>query len=111
MRILFDINISYRLSKRLLDIAPECLHVNRTGLITPAQDKEIWSWARLNDYTIVTFDEDFEQLEILYGFPPKVILLRFGNTPTAILEHILRNNWAFIETFLQDKNNGLLELY
>jgi predicted nuclease of predicted toxin-antitoxin system len=111
MRLLFDNNISYRLSKRLLDIAPECLHVNRTGLASPAEDKEIWKWAKQNDYAIVTFDDDFEQLEILFGFPPKVILLRFGNTKSSSLESILRINWDFIQSFLEDNSSGLLELY
>ena len=111
MKVLLDNNISYRLVKKLLDIAPECLHVNQTGLVNPAKDKEIWQWAKQNHYSIITFDDDFEQLEILNGFPPKVILLRFGNTPTPILEDILRKNWVFIEAFLQDDNNGLLEIY
>ncbi len=111
MKILLDNNISYRLVKALSDLIPDCVHVTRTGLVAPAQDKEIWNWAKQNEFTIITFDEDFEQFEILYGFPPKVILLKFGNTPTRILEQILRNNWTSIQAFLQDDTSGLLELY
>jgi len=111
MKLLLDNNISFRLVKRLLDIAPDCLHVKRTGLVHPANDIDIWKWAKQNDYAIVTFDEDFEQLETLYGFPPKVILFRFGNTPTTMLEQIIRANWSEIETFLLDNNSGLLEVY
>lgn len=97
--------------KRLSDISPPCLHVTQTSLLTPARDLDIWNWARLNDYTIVTFGEDFEQIEILNGFPPKVILLRIGNAPTTKLEQIIRVNWSVIEAFLLDTTSGLLEIY
>lgn len=111
MNLLFDNNISYKLGKRLSDISPNCLHVAQTSLLQPVSDLDIWNWARLNDFTIVTFDEDFEQIEILNGFPPKVILLRFGNAPTAKLEQIIRANWAVIDAFLLDTTSGLLEIY
>ena len=94
-----------------MDIAPDCLHVSKTGLSSPAKDNDIWVWAQQNEYSIITFDEDFEQFEILYGFPPKVILLRTGNTTTNILEQTVRKNWTFIETFLEDDHSGLLEIY
>ncbi|MFN0175836.1 MAG: DUF5615 family PIN-like protein [Saprospiraceae bacterium] len=90
MRLLLDNNISYRLVKKLKDVVPECLHVSKTGLLRPADDPDIWAWAKRYDHVIVTFDEDFEVLETLYGFPPKVILLRFGNAPTKLIEKVLR---------------------
>ena len=111
MKLLFDNNISCKLVKRLSDISPNCLHVTHTSLPKPAGDLDIWNWARQNDNTIVTFDEDFEQIEILNGFPPKVILLRFGNTPTVKPEQIVRANWIVIETFLRDNTLGILEIY
>jgi len=111
MKLLFDNNISYKLVKRLSDLSPNSLHITQTSLIKPTNDLDIWNWARLNDYTIVAFDEDFEQIEILYGFPPKVILLRFGNAPTPRLERIIRKNWPVIEAFLSDRTSGILEIY
>ena len=98
MKLLFDNNISYKLVKRLSDISPNCLHVTDTSLPKPATDLDIWNWAKQNDCAIVTFDEDFEQLEILNGFPPKVILFRFGNTQTIKLEQILRAHWNAIQS-------------
>ena len=65
----------------------------------------------MNDYVIVTFDEDFEQLETLYGFPPKVILFRFGNAPTKVLETIIRTHFEAIERFANDTSSGLLEIF
>ncbi|WP_246859478.1 DUF5615 family PIN-like protein [Spirosoma sp. KCTC 42546] len=56
-----------------------CLHVTRTGLPIPAKDIAIWQWARINNRTIVTNDDDYYNLANTYGFPPKVILLRMGN--------------------------------
>lgn len=111
MKFLFDNNISYRLVKKLSDIAPACLHVSKTNLKKPANDPDIWAWAKKNGYTIVSFDEDFEDLETLNGFPPKVILFRFGNAPTNLIEKIFRQKLPEIQDFLLDETIGLLEIY
>ena len=88
MKILIDANISWRLVKLLNAAFSEILHVERTGLPIPADDIVIWDWAKQNDYIIVTNDEDFLNLSIQNGFPPKVILLRMGNQSTSSIAHI-----------------------
>lgn len=82
MRLLFDANLSYRIVKKLEDVYQYCLHVTKTGLPIPAEDIAIWNWARENKYIIVSNDEDFYHLSGLYGFPPKVVLVRIGNRST-----------------------------
>jgi predicted nuclease of predicted toxin-antitoxin system len=42
----------------------------------------IWKWAKSNGFSIVTFDSDFVDLSLVFGFPPKVIWLRLGNSST-----------------------------
>lgn len=111
MKLLLDNNLSYRLVKKLSDVVPTCLHVSKTELLKPADDPEIWQWAKKNEYAIVTFDEDFEKLETLMGFPPKIILFKFGNAPTKTIEKIIRQKLPDIQTFLLDDEVGLLEIY
>ena len=45
------------------------------------------------------------------GPPPKVIWLRSGNHPTAVIERIFRGSAAAITAFEQDLNTVCLELY
>lgn len=111
MKLLFDDNISYRIVKKVAEVFPGCLHVNRTGLATPAPDKAIWEYSQKYDYVVVTFDDDFEDLHNLYGFPPKVIILRLRNTSTQAIADILMAKKADINDFFLSDVYGLLELY
>jgi len=110
MKLLFDENISYRVVKKLEPIT-ECLHVSRSGLKMPAKDTQIWDFAKKNNYIIVTFDEDFEDLSNLYGFPPKVILVRMGNSSTQELVEKFTLKLAEIKQFYVSEIYGLLEVF
>lgn len=111
MKLLLDENISYRIVKKIGNHVEDCLHINRSGLKMPATDIEIWEYAKQNDYMIITFDEDFEDISSLYGFPPKVILLRLGNSSTQILADTLLLKISEIEQFNQSKLYGILEIF
>jgi predicted nuclease of predicted toxin-antitoxin system len=63
-------------------------------------DKQIWNYAKENDYNIVTFDADFYDLVTLYGHPPKIIWLRLGNTSSRNLATILSGYSELIFSFL-----------
>ncbi len=108
MNLLFDQNISFRLVKRINDLFPDSKQVRELGLEN-ATDFEIFEYARRNDYAIVTFDSDFCDLNIIKGFPPKIIWLRTGNTTTVNLERLLRNKHELIELFLTE-DYGCLEI-
>ena len=71
MTLLFDENISYRIVKKIQNDFPGCLHVTD---ISPSVkgDMQIFQFAKRNDFIIVTFDEDFYELQLLNGFPPKL---------------------------------------
>ncbi len=79
MKLLLDQNISYRLPRDLQSLIPELTHVKFVGL-QDAEDHEIWNYARQHDFTIVTFDADFYEIQTIKGAPPKIVWLRFGNT-------------------------------
>jgi predicted nuclease of predicted toxin-antitoxin system len=111
MKLLFDANISFRIVKKLQFAFPDCLHVSKTGLAYPAKDPEIWKFAKQNNFVIVTYDEDFYDFLSLYGAPPKIIWLRFGNAPTEIVVQKLLFNRGNIERLITDTETELLEIY
>lgn len=102
MKLLLDQNISFRVAKKLIETYPDIRQVRELGLEN-SKDKEIWNFARNNQYSIVTFDTDFYDLSMLYGHPPKIIWLRIGNTSTENLIHLLKSNEELIYSFISQK--------
>jgi predicted nuclease of predicted toxin-antitoxin system len=109
MKLLFDQNLSPKLVNRLAYLFPGSSHVQSVGLDC-ASDNEIWEYARLNGFAIVTKDEDFNNASVVRGSPPKVIWLQLGNCTTAQLETTLRARCADIEAFEKDTSVGTLVL-
>ena len=72
MKLLFDQNLSPRLVHRLTDLYPDSSHVYLIGR-DKAPDPRIWEYARDNGFIIVTRDADFSDLNVMLGYPPKVI--------------------------------------
>ncbi|MBW4581400.1 MAG: DUF5615 family PIN-like protein [Tildeniella nuda ZEHNDER 1965/U140] len=110
MKLLFDQNLSPRLVNRLSDLYPASQHVFFIGL-DQAGDHTLWEYANQNDFTVVTRDSDFSELNILRGFPPKVIWIRRGNCSTNQIEEMLRSHNKNIKQFHEDPNLGVLALY
>ena len=108
MKLLFDQNISFRLIKRIIDQFPDSKQVRELGLEN-STDTEIFDFAKRNDFAIVTFDSDFCDLNIIRGFPPKIIWIRTGNTTTINLENLLRKKSDIIKLFLSE-DYGCLEI-
>jgi len=110
MRLLFDDNISWRIKRLIKEHFEESLHVSdiKRTLMT---DSEIWQYAKMNNYIIVTFDEDFYNIQMIDDFPPKIIWLRLGNTNTHSLAQRLISLKDKIFNFNQDNEQGGLEVY
>ena len=109
MKLLFDQNLSPKLAGRLADLFPDSSHVQYEGLDC-ADDNQVWEHARLNGFTIVTKDADYNNLSVVWGSPPKVIWLLFGNCTTAQVEAVFRGHFADIEAFDRDSSIGTLAL-
>ena len=109
-RLLFDQNLSPRLTVRLADVFPGARHVSQIGL-GRADDRIVWEYARENEYIIVTKDADFYELGLLHGFPPKVVWVRRGNCSTKQIEALLRENLDQILLLPTDKDTGTLALF
>lgn len=109
MRLLFDQNLSPRLTLRLADQYPDVTHVAHVGL-ERATDLEVWEFAAARGYTIVTKDSDFGDISLLRGSPPKIVWLRLGNCTTGDVERVLRRAHTAIADFLDDSAASILEL-
>lgn len=110
MKLLIDHNLSPKLVKRLADVYPDSQHVSEVGM-ADAPDREVWEYAQKYQLLIVTKDTDFNEFQVVWGFPPKIIWIRRGNCTTATIENILRQNHEAIETLADDDEVGLLVLY
>lgn len=110
-KLLLDANLSWRLTNSLKRHFSACEHVDKTGLRTPAKDTEIWNYALEKHFIIVTNDEDFLNLSMLKGFPPKVILLRTGNQSSNYIEALLIKQKDQIGSFAESEELGLLEIF
>jgi predicted nuclease of predicted toxin-antitoxin system len=109
MKLLFDQNLSFKLCRRLGDLFPDSSQVRLIGM-DQAEDREIWEYARANDFTIVTLDADYTDLSALYGAPPKVVWLRCGNQPTSAVERLIRNHAEEIAALEADNTASCLEV-
>jgi predicted nuclease of predicted toxin-antitoxin system len=81
MKLLFDENLSDRLTAKLTGSFPGSIHVKQSGLIHQ-DDTTVWVFAQANGFIIVSKDWDFHQMSLLHGFPPKVIYLDLGHSPS-----------------------------
>ena len=105
MKLLFDQNVSPRLPLLLADLFPSSSHVVNENL-NCATDEQVWLYAKKNNFTIITKDEDFNNLSMMLGFPPKIIWVTLGNCTTLKIEASLRNNFPQIEAFGKDPELG-----
>jgi predicted nuclease of predicted toxin-antitoxin system len=109
MKLLFDQNISHRILHLLPENYAESTSVKKEGLIN-ANDKKIWELAKRGHYTIVTQDSDFNDLNALLGFPPKIIWIRTGNLNTKSLADLLIAYETDIREFISNDDFGCFEI-
>ena len=109
MKLLLDENLSRRLLAPLAAAYPHSSHVALVGL-EQASDLQVWEFARVNDYVIVTQDDDFSALSALRGHPPRVIKLTLGNSHNdRVLAVLLANSQQIAERF-SDPAVSMVEL-
>ena len=88
---------------------PGSAHVHELGLAV-APDREVWRYARDQGYATFTKDADFGDLATAWGFPPKVIWIRLGNSTPQTSEALLRTERGTITQALEDPEIGVLSL-
>jgi predicted nuclease of predicted toxin-antitoxin system len=60
---------------------------------------------------VLTQDEDFSNLLLEFGPPPKIIRLRLGNCSVAFLAEVLLSHKEVIQKFLENEGQDILEIY
>ncbi|MDR2000603.1 MAG: DUF5615 family PIN-like protein [Zoogloeaceae bacterium] len=109
MKLLLDQNLSRRLLPALESLFPGSSQVQLFGMET-ATDGIIWSFAKANGFAILTKDSDFVEMSALYGHPPKIVWLNLGNVSNSALQAKLLNHAKPIQTFLENTEDGVLEI-
>ena len=111
MKLLFDANISWRILKFIENEFPKCFHVKDIPINQPATDNEIWNFAKENNFTIITHDDDFEKLLLQKSIPPKVIILKSFNQNTKQIASTLLAKKEIIKSFIPNEELMILEIY
>ena len=109
MRLLFDENLSPRFVAALASSFPDSAHVTTVGL-QGRPDQEIWNFAKDQGMAIVSKDADFGAMSVLHGHPPKVVVLRIGNSSTGDVERLIIEFAPILQSFDADENSSLIEL-
>jgi predicted nuclease of predicted toxin-antitoxin system len=107
VKLLFDQNLSFKLVASLADLFPCSDHVANAGL-SQSTDAEIWNFAASRDFMIVSKDDDFRQMSMLRGAPPKVVWVQVGNCATSQIEQLLRRRYSAIESFSRSAESTFL---
>ncbi len=108
---LLDENLSWRLIKKLQLNFGVVKHINEFSNQKVLSDLEIWKICLNKNFTIITIDEDFEDISVLRGFPPKVIIIRRQNLSSNQIAELLLTNTNSITEFLNENVNGILEIF
>ena len=109
VRLLFDENLSPDLPRHVVGLFPSSAHVRDIGLVG-MDDAVIWRLAGEKGFVLVTKDDDFVELSILRGAPPKIIRIGLGNCRTSAIVALLVAERSKIEQFESDASASLLEL-
>lgn len=109
MKLLFDQNISPKIVSILESDFPNSKQVRHLELEN-ASDSLIFDFTRDNNFTIVTFDSDFVDLNIVRGIPPKIIWLKTGNQSTKSISEMLTKNIHVIQEFVHSENGEIFEI-
>lgn len=107
VKLLFDENVSPRLTDLLRAEYPDSAHVRDVGLAGQS-DLEIWDHAHDHGFTIVSKDDDFRQRSFFEGAPPKVVWLQVGNASTQAIAELLRRKANQLRAFEADSESALL---
>ena len=75
-----------------------------------ATDTEIWNFAKIREFVIVTRDVDFFERSLILGSPPKVLWLNCGNSSTDYVLDLILQRSEEIRTLDSDPTLSCLEL-
>jgi predicted nuclease of predicted toxin-antitoxin system len=109
MRFLCDVHISYKLTKHLISLGFDSIHVNEILDKSETKDSDICKFADQNNYVIISKDSDFRDSFFVKQTPKRLIKINLGNIPNQELINIFSDNIELIQK-LDAKFNFLLEI-
>lgn len=109
MSFLLDENLSWRLVRRLEPAFGPVEHVSSLGLQS-ASDLDIWRYARAQNWTLISKDDDFRELVERLGYPPKLVWINAGNLSSSEIATLLISAHERIQQFVQEGPAGILEI-
>jgi predicted nuclease of predicted toxin-antitoxin system len=109
VRFLIDENLSPKLIALLQSAYPGSTHVEALGL-RGRLDSDVWTAAREGGFAILTKDDDFAGMSVLFGAPPKVVHLRAGNVDTSTVATLVLEHATRIAAFEMEPETSLLVL-
>jgi len=110
MKLLLDENLSRRIVPAIQDCFPDSTQIVLLNL-NEADDRQIWEYAKQENYTIVTQDADFHEQSMLVGGPPLIVWLRCGNQPKNVILDKLIKQQKLIEEAYQDPKIWTIEIF
>lgn len=73
-------------------------------------DHEIWSYAKANDFTVITKDDDFLAIAQRDGPPPKLIMVELGNCSNSEIAKRLEASSVELAEFASNTKAGIIKL-
>ena len=107
MRLLLDQNLSWRLVRLLESKFPDVVHVSTVGL-SQATDLQIWLYAMLHEFIIVSKDSDFQNLIPGRNSFPKFIWITIASARTSTIAQTLLEHFDQICSFAESEDVGLV---
>ena len=92
----------------------QVLHVSRTGLPVPTDDRQIWEWTKANNRLVISNDEDFCRFAGVLGLPPKVVMLRSASQSSRFVAALLtsiRQIYRQLADSSKKPGSGILSAY
>jgi predicted nuclease of predicted toxin-antitoxin system len=110
LKLLLDQNLSRKLVPAIDVLFPGTSHVAYLGL-ERSDDAAIRRYAQENGFVLATKNTDMVDLCIVKGAPPKIVWLRVGNCPTAVIRDLLGRNEERIRQFEAEEERVVLSLF
>ena len=111
MTFLIDAQLPPHLKQWLRDVgAEDATHVGDHPGGLNLSDPNIWELAKNESSIMVTKDMDFLAISNIYGSPPQVVILRYGNCSNQTLLSYLSVAWKETAVRLSHKDTRLIVL-
>jgi predicted nuclease of predicted toxin-antitoxin system len=109
MKSLVDQNLPPRLAAVLSGCFPGSKHVIHLQL-DRSRDRVLWRYAIEHGFSLLTQDDDFQQMSMLQGAPPKVVYLANAQGDAVGLAAFVERNLDVLENFVHEEEGSLLIL-